>query len=159
MKLVVHAAGVQQLMVRTSFDDPAIAHHQDDIGIPDRREAVGNDKSRAADHEAVERVEYDGFRFRVGRRRRFVEDGERRVFQKCSRYCDPLPLSGRKLGAALTEFGLILVWKSHDEIVSICRFRGLNDFIHRGVKTSVKDVLSDSRRKEEWILKDDADVR
>ena len=40
-----------QLRVAAAFDDVAVVHHQDAVGIRDRRKPMGNHKRRAAARE------------------------------------------------------------------------------------------------------------
>ncbi len=42
----VGATGGQQLVVGTALDDLSSLHHQDQVGVADRREAVRNDEGR-----------------------------------------------------------------------------------------------------------------
>ena len=69
----------EQLVVRAVLDDPALVDHEDQVGVDDRRQPVRDHERRPADHQPLERVEDDGLGPRVDRRRRLVEDQDRRV--------------------------------------------------------------------------------
>src|SRR5439155_25900523 len=47
----VEAAPGQELLVCPLFDDPAALEHDDQVGIADRRQAVGDDEGRSAGQE------------------------------------------------------------------------------------------------------------
>src|SRR5262249_33120907 len=74
MKLVIHTVKINEFGMGASLDKPAAIHHQDHVGIADRRETVSDDERRSADHESVERIENDGLGFGVNGRSRFVQD-------------------------------------------------------------------------------------
>ena len=53
---VVGAALGQQLGVSAGFDDVALPHNNDDVGVANRRQAVRHDQHRAALHGVLERA-------------------------------------------------------------------------------------------------------
>src|SRR4051812_4194739 len=51
----VQVAAADQLVVAAVLDDVAVLHHEDAVGVADRAEAVCDDETRAADHQAGQR--------------------------------------------------------------------------------------------------------
>ena len=90
-----------------ALGDPALLHHDDKIGAAQRAEAMGHDKRRAARDGAVERFKDLVLRLAVDRRRRIVEQQNRRLQQHRARDGQPLPLPARKTRPALAENGVV----------------------------------------------------
>src|SRR5215204_2001911 len=63
-----------ELLVRPLLDDSAMLEDDDEIGIPDRREPVGDDDGRAAGEEPAKRELDAALGADVDARRRLVED-------------------------------------------------------------------------------------
>src|SRR5229473_2816047 len=72
----VEAAFRQQLVVRALLDDPAVLQHDDQVGIPNRRQAVGDDEGRPAGEQELQRALDLALGADVDRRGRLVEDEE-----------------------------------------------------------------------------------
>ncbi len=64
------------------------SHDADDVGVLDRRQAMGNDHARAADHESVKRILHELLVLRVERRRRLVCTASRRLSSALTRRCE-----------------------------------------------------------------------
>jgi hypothetical protein len=71
-----------------------VLHHQDLVGTPDRRQAVGDDDRGAAAQQPVERTLDENLRRAVDVRRRLVEDENARVGEEGARDRDQLALAG-----------------------------------------------------------------
>ena len=107
VELAVEAVLREQLVVRALLDDPAVVEHDDQVGVPHGREAVGDHERRPAHHQLVERVEDHGLGPRVDRRRRLVEDEDRRVLEERAGDADALALAAGELRTPLAELGLV----------------------------------------------------
>ena len=69
----------EQLLVRAALDDAALVDHEDQVGHPDRREAVGDDEGGAALGEPAQR-ELDGhLRLGIDGAGGLVEDEDARI--------------------------------------------------------------------------------
>ena len=68
----------QKLRVRAHLDDQTPVHDDDQVGVDDRREPVGDDESRTAMQQIRERRLDEGLDGRVQRAGRLVEDDEGR---------------------------------------------------------------------------------
>lgn len=69
----------EQLLMRAMFDDVAVFHVQDQVGIADRGEPVRDDEARMVRHQCVHRLRDCLLGARVDRVRRLIEDEHRRV--------------------------------------------------------------------------------
>ena len=53
VELVVLAFEVEEFVMPTTLDDPAMVQHHDVVGVLDGREPVGDHESRAALHKGI----------------------------------------------------------------------------------------------------------
>ena len=60
--------------MRAALDDPPVIHHQDQIGIADRAQAVGDDESRPPLQQTQQRLLNMDLRARVDAASRLIED-------------------------------------------------------------------------------------
>ena len=96
---------------------------------------------------------------RVERRRRFVEDQDRRVLQQRARNRQPLALAARQPLAALADRRLVAVGLRGDEVVRVGGAgRGL-DLLRGGARRAVGDVAGDGVVEQHRLLRHDADLR
>src|SRR3954470_19293282 len=113
----VEAARRKQLVMGSLLDDLAVLQDDDQVGIADRREAVGDDEGRAAVQEPSQRTLDLSFRADVDGARCLVEDQDPRVCQERARERDQLTLAERQPGTALAELRLVAVLEALDELV------------------------------------------
>ena len=107
MELPVESVALEQLLVRALLDEFAVVEHEDFFRVADRGKAVRDDEGRAANHEAIERIEDHGFGFGINRGCRLVEDEDRRILEKRARDGDALPFAAGKLRAALADLRVV----------------------------------------------------
>ena len=91
--------------------------------MDDRREPVRDDEHRAAGEQSVDRLLHESFRLGVERRRRLVENEDRRIDEQRARDREALPLAARQARAALAEHRVVAVGQRHDEVVRVRRAR------------------------------------
>ena len=82
--------------MRSRLRDPPFLNDDDAVAVFDRREPVRNHDRRPALHEVVQRDLHLALRFRIERRRRFVEDQYRRILEDRSGDGDALTLPSRQ---------------------------------------------------------------
>src|SRR5262249_6126069 len=82
VELPVQAAAAQQLRLRALFHQPALIYDQDLIGTADRGEAVGDQESGPAQHQAIQGIEDYHFGLGIDGRGRLVEDEDRGVLEE-----------------------------------------------------------------------------
>ena len=56
VELRIEPAPGKKLLVCSLLDNVAVVHHEDEVGIADRRQAVGDDEARPPLHEVVHRL-------------------------------------------------------------------------------------------------------
>ncbi len=99
------------------LDDEAVLEDDDQIGVADRREAVGDHERGAPVQQAAERALDLLLGTDVDRARRLVEDQDARVGEQCACERDELALAEREPEAALAELGVVPVLELGDELV------------------------------------------
>src|SRR3954454_17628625 len=117
----IRSARRDQLVVRAGLRDPSVLEHDDPTGPPDRRQPVRDDDRRPTQQQPLQPLLDDPLRPHVHIRRRLVEDQDPRLRQERPGERDQLPLSRRKLHAALADLGLKTITQLLDE--SICAHR------------------------------------
>ena len=99
----VLAVFFDQRLVRPHFDDLGIFHHDDAIGIFNRRKTVSDRKARAALHQVIECILDVTFTFAIQGTRGFVQNQNRCVFQNGASNRDALLLTAREFVARFTH--------------------------------------------------------
>src|SRR6185369_2203069 len=82
----------------------------------------------------------------------FVQNDNRRIFQKCSGDCDTLTLSARKLDAAFTDQGFITFRQGFDKIIGICMARSLHYLLVSCTGVAITDIFPNGSMKETCVL-------
>ena len=95
--------------MRALLDDPALVHHDDLVGLADRREAVGDDERGPAPQQAPQRRLDQALGLGVDAARRLVQDQDARIGQQGAGEGEQLPLPDREADAALLDLGLVAV--------------------------------------------------
>jgi hypothetical protein len=114
---VVVAALAQQLGMRAHLADAPVLDHQDAVGAPDGRQAVGDDEAGAPLHQVLHALLDQGLRQGVHRAGSLVHDEDLRVGQHGARQADELLLAGGEQVAALAHLLLVALFQAADEIV------------------------------------------
>ena len=91
---VIEALFLQQVAVLALLDDAAVAQDQNEVGVDDRGQAVGDDEARPAAHKAVHGLLDEKLRARVDVGRRLVEDQQLPLREKRTRNGQQLLLAG-----------------------------------------------------------------
>ena len=153
----VFAPPGQQLGVAAPFDDPALLHHQDLVGVPDGRKPVGDDEAGPVaakfDHRVLDQQLGSG----VHRAGRFVEDQQLRAGQERPGDGDQLLFACADVAAVVAHPGLVSVGQRVHEPVDVrgpCR---LDDFVLVGIGPAVADVVEDRAAEQPGVLEHHAD--
>lgn len=142
VKICIETAFCKQLFVRTFFDDVALVQDENHVRIFDCREAVRDDKRRLVLHEFFKRLLNLDFRASVDRACRFVENEHRGMSEHNSCDAKKLFLSLRDIPAVIVEYGIVTVFKVHDEVVDMSGLCGFDDFFLGCVGIAVGNVFS-----------------
>ena len=82
---LVEAAERHKRFVIALFDNVAVFHYENDVGLLNRGQTVRDDKRRAPLHYFRKSLLYPDFRARIDIARRFVENQHRRVHKHYAR--------------------------------------------------------------------------
>ena len=165
--VVEQAAGAQQrgeaaivggkLVEPAGFDDAALVHEDDAVGVAHGGEPVRDDEGGAAIAQLVDRQLDALLGFDVERAGRFVEHQDRRILEDRAGDGDALALAAGKLRAALADHRIVARAFRQDEVVRRGRHRGGVNAMIVGVGAADADVLFDGAVEQPRILEDAGD--
>src|SRR3954470_9388370 len=116
IEIGVHAFGLQELVVRAALDDAAGVDDEDQVGVADRAQAMGDDDAGAPGEQRAERALDDALGARVDVGGRLVEDEDARIGEHRARERDQLPLPLAERAAAFAEQRLVAARQRGDEV-------------------------------------------
>ena len=93
MQTLIDAAAGDQIRMRSGFRDSTLVHHNNLVGPPDSGNSVRDDDDRASSHQVGECALNQHLRFRVQVRSGFIQNQNRRIFEKRACNGKPLPLA------------------------------------------------------------------
>ena len=93
--------------MRALLDNALVGQDEDLVRVADGGQAVRDGERRSSLHQLFERLLHEVFGLVVQRAGRFVEDQDRRIFQKHPRDGDALLLSAGEADAALADVGIV----------------------------------------------------
>src|SRR5690606_27512507 len=97
----------EEILVLATLHYLALAQHQDQIRVPDRREPVRDHEDRPAGEQLLRSLLDQLLGLAVQRARRLVEDQDRRIAQHRPGDRDSLALTTREARASLAEDRLV----------------------------------------------------
>src|SRR5450830_2048744 len=158
-ELAVVEAGVEstlgeQFFVAALFDDRAVVHDEDVMGISDGRETVSDDKTCSAGHQLCHCFLDAYFRSGIDAACSFIENQDGWIRQDHTRDRQQLLLTSRDIGGLFIEDGIVSFWQTPDEVVSMRSLGGSHDLLLRSVVTPVGNILTDRAVEEPGILQD-----
>ena len=92
-------------------DDAAGLEHENEVGVYDRRQAMRDDEHRPSGEQPIDGLLHQPLRLRVQRRRRLVEDEDRRIDEQRAGDGETLTLAAGQPRAALTEDRVVPIRK------------------------------------------------
>jgi hypothetical protein len=140
------------------LDDPAMLENDDQVGVANRRKAMGDDEGGAACQEPPEGDLDSALRADVHTRRCLVEDQDARIGEQGACEGDELTLAQGQPRSALGHLRLVPVLEGGDELVRADSLRGCNDLRLRCVGAPERDVLADGPGEEEALLGNDSEL-
>jgi len=156
--LRIESVASEKLIVPPLLRDVAVLHNKDEVGVPDRGEAVCDHKARPAAHEGVHRILDHHFGASVDRARRLVEDEHGGIGENGAGYRDELLLPLGDISGFLVDDRLVALGLGADEVVGMGHPRRLHHLRVARVGPAVADVLHDTPAEEPGILEDHAEV-
>ena len=146
--------------VGAAFDDASVFEHQNQVGILDRRDAVGDgDDGLAAVHLLEVLLDFR-LGLHIDGRGRIIHNQDRRIIRECAGQRQALFLPAGQAHAAFAHDGVITLRHRPDEIVRAGDLGHFLDIsvvaITAGTKT---DVAADGVGEQEGILRHDAHLR
>ena len=120
----------------------AVLHDQNHIRLADGRQAVSNDKARAALHHGGKRLLDLQLGARVDGAGRLVQNQHRRQRQHEPRDAEQLPLPGGEARTGVGQGCVITLRQARDEAVGMRGFRRGLDLVLRGIRPGQRDVLA-----------------
>ena len=108
-----------QLVVGPHLGDAAAVDHHDAVGVPHRRQAMGDDQGRATLHQLGQRLLDQELALGVEVGGGLVQDQDGRILQEGARDREALALAAGELHAALAHLGRVAVGQGGDEVVGL----------------------------------------
>ncbi len=134
------------------LDDTPLIHDENQIGILDCRETMGNDETCPSFHQATHRLLDEDFRPCIHTRGRFIENHDRRIGKNGPRNRQQLFLTLRDVRGFLVQDRIIPVRQRPDEVISVRRFGCRDDFLLGRPTFTISKVISDRTVEEPRIL-------
>ena len=140
-----------------AFDDAAVVHHGDVVGVLDRGQTVGDHEGRAPLHQGVHPLLDESFRTRVDGRGRLVQDEHGRVRHGGAGDCEELALALRQIAAVGVQDRVVPVRETADKGIGMHQAGGVAAFLVRGVQAAVTDVVQHRTAEKFRFLEHDAE--
>ena len=115
----VEPARAQQFMMTALFRQPAAVEQEHTVQVHHGPQTVRHRNHCPATRDPFERRVNRLFSRRIERRRGFVQQQNRGIFQNRARDRDPLPLPSRKTAATLARDGVIALRQRRNEVVDL----------------------------------------
>ena len=145
--MIINSFSGQQCFVGAPFLDSVRSKHQYFRSVLNRCQPVCNRKCRSPLCKPLKRCLNDFFAFVIKCRSRFVQNQNRRIFQKYTGNTNPLFLSTRKFHAAFSYISVIALRQFFDKFVcpgADCR---VLNFRKRCARFPVSDIFENRSRK------------
>ncbi len=140
----------------THFHYVSVVEDDNEVGMSDGAESVGDDEASAVLHELAERLLNKLFALRIEVAGGFIEDEDFGICEDGACDGESLALPSAEFDTPFTDDGVVAVGESADEFVGVGLNGGLFDFVGIDLTTGVGDILGDCAVKEEDILFDDS---
>lgn len=166
-KLCVGSPSSNEVVMTALFNDVALLHNHNVIGISDRLELVSDNNSSPVLRCLVEGFLNDTLRMGVKCTCRLVEQQNSRLGDDASRDSHTLLLTTREKTATLADAGVIALWQVFYEFIGKGRLCGGLDAcelllggvrLPGGADETMADVVVDGSVEEDGLLLNEADV-
>ena len=126
--------------------------------MPDRAQSVRNHKTSAALHQSLQGLLDQLLGYRINAGGRFIQNEDRGILEKSSSNADPLLFTHTEFDPAFADMGIVSLWKSGDECMTIGCFRGLRHGIRTGIQITVLNIFQDRTVEEKRLLGNHTDL-
>ncbi len=154
MQLGVVSVECEELFVRTLLDDTPIIDDANDVGMDDRREAVGNDDSRTALHEVIQGTLHKTLALGIEGRSGFVEDEDRGILVDGTGDREALALATGELTPTVPDIGIVASRHLIDELIGVRDLGSLTHLLEGSTLDTEGDILKDRSIEEDGLLID-----
>src|SRR5215469_8569055 len=158
IQLGVITVALDQLVMRSIFNDFAVMKDGDTVGIPNRRYAVRDEYGRAAPHDFAEVVQDAVFRVRVDTGESIVQDQKPRVAYQGTSDRRPLLLPARQGKTPFADDRVVTLGEALDIARDAGGLRNPPDIGIGRVFRTESDVLADRGAEEKRLLRYESDV-
>ena len=121
------------------LNDPALLEDDNQVGVADCGQPVGNDKGGPALHQAVHTVLDDLLGPGINGAGRFIQNQDRRIRDGGPGNGKELPLALGQVGAVSGQLCIIALGEPADKAVRVGQSGGRVDLLVRGVQLAVAD--------------------
>ena len=135
-----------------------VVQNNDAVGVAHGRKTMGNNQNGAVFHQIINGLLHDFFRFVIERRSRFVQNQNRRIFNKRPCDSDSLLLSARNQNAALADLCIQALIECADKFVETGSFKHFFQTLFRNIGAAEQNIFSDGAAKQEVILKNNGNI-
>ena len=153
IQLIVLALLGDQLVVAAALDDAAVLKDDDDIGVLDRGEPVGDDEDRPPAHQRVHTLLDNGLGTGVDGGGGLIEDHDRGIGHSGPGDAQQLPLALAQVGAVAVEHRVVALGQAADEVVCAGQLGRCDAVFVGGLQVAVADVFHNGAREEVGVLK------
>ena len=155
----VEAVFADEFVVGAFFGDAAVLDDKDLVGVPDRRQAVGDGDDGPAPGELGDGGLDQVLVLRVDAGRGLVQNDDGRVLKDGPGNGNPLFFTAGQGTAALADYRVVTLWQSHDKAVAAGFFCRFDHLLLRGVRLSEADIRPDRVVEKVDILEDHGNIR
>ena len=144
--------------MRAALCHPASREHGDLVGVPHRRQSVGDDERRPALAGLRDLLKDAALGFRVEHRRGFVEHQQPGLPQQRTGNGDTLAFTARQALASLTHLRVVAIGHALNGGVQLCGDGCTDDVLPQGVGTAQRDVRRQRVVHQQRVLRHYADA-
>src|SRR5215469_7950970 len=158
IQLGVITVALDQLVMRSIFNDFAVMKDGDTVGIPNSRYAVRDEYGRAALHDFTEVVQDAVFRVGVDTGESVVQDQNPRIAYQGTSDCRPLLLAARQRKTPFANDRVVALGEALDIARDAGGLRNAPDISMGCVFCTESDVLADRGAEEKRLLRYESDI-
>ena len=150
---------LEQFLVNSLVYDSTAVQHDDQVGVPHRRNAMGDDHDGGPFSQCGQGLLDRVFAGGVERAGGLVQEIDGGIDQDRPGEADPLLLAAGQPSADLPQVRVVPVGQTLNELVSEGQPARVDDFASGRLGSSIADVLGNRSRREHFRLRDEAEMR